>query len=232
MSEPRFSPYKCSRGMTYVEMLMVAIVLTLIGGAVFTLMNQSQRSYQSQQDLSEAVQQAGNAMDQIITTLRQAGNDSLEFFEDEDPPFGHTHSGLFPIEISGTGSIQINSDITGSIGSGSGIYHPGDPDGTLDQYYEKVVIRYDSGAQSLYIDIGEGEDVLAENITTFGLTYYDIAGTQLTDPANNEKDIARVQVQLVAETENPDLQTDKPLSVTLQSEVMLRSKAYGLFEMD
>ncbi len=205
---------------------MVVIVLTLMGGAVFTLMNQSQRSYQSQQDLSEAVQQAGNAMDQIITTLRQAGNDPLESFENESPAFGHTHSGRFPIEISGTGSIQISSDITGSVSN------RGDPDGTLDQYYEKVVFRYDSGAQNLYIDIGEGEDVLAENITTFALTYYDIAGTQLTDPANNEKDIARVHVQLVAETENPDLQTDKILIVTLQSDIMLRSKTYGLFELN
>lgn len=218
---------------------MVSAVLTLIAGAIFTLLHQSQRSYQSQQDLSEVVQQARNAMDQITTSLRQAGNDSEEIFGSETPPPGHTHSGIYPIEIlvpepSPHSHIRINSDITGSVPDAGAPTDPlkatGDPDGNLNNLYEQVEVRYNFGQKKLYIDIGSGEQVLAENIVTFELTFYDIAGTQLTDPADNEKAIARVHVQLVAETENPDLETDKIQSITLQSDVMLRSKAYGLFK--
>jgi hypothetical protein len=96
--------------------------------------------------------------------------------------------------------------------------------------YTTLFRSYDSGAENLYIDIGDGEDVLADNISTFGLTFYDLAGTQITDPANNENDIVRVHVQLVAETESPDLETGKIQTLTLQSDVMLRNKAFDLFE--
>lgn len=230
MSGQRFLRYNRSHGFTFVEMLIASAVLAILGGGIFMLLNQSQRSYQSQQDLTEVVQTARIAMDRVTTYLRQAGSDPEEIFGSETPPFGHTHSGLFPIEISGAGYIQINSDITGSIGGGTPIDRPGDPDGTLKQRYEKVLIRYDSGAENLYIDMGDGEDVLAKNISTFGLTFYDLAGTQITDPANNENDIVRVHVQLVAETESPDLETGKIQTLTLQSDVMLRNKAFDLFE--
>ena len=75
-----------------------------------------------------------------------------------------------------------------------------------------------------------GEEIFAENISSFGFTFYDLAGTEITDIANNEGEIARVHVQLTAETENPNLESGQIQTITLQSDVMLRSKMYGLFK--
>ncbi|MDA2934825.1 hypothetical protein MYX82_10855 [Acidobacteria bacterium AH-259-D05] len=211
-------------------MMIASSVLAIIAGGIFILLNQSQSSFTSQQDLMEVVQQARIAMDQITAYLRPAGNDPEEIFASETPPFGHTHSGLFPIEISGAGHIQINADVTGSITSGAVIDQRGDPDGTLSQRYEKVVIRYDSSADKLYINIGDGEELLAQNISTFSFTYYDLAGAQISNPASNEGDIVQVHVQLVAETADPDPDTGKLQTLTLESDVMLRNKAFSLAE--
>ena len=215
--------YHAGRGFSLAEMLVATAVLSIVGGAIVGLLWHSQRSYQSQQNLIAVTQEARLAMDQIIRYLQQAGNDPQKIFASETPPFGHTHAGVYPIEIGTTApdwDIQINSDITGSVDDDTG-----DPDGELDSLYEKVVLRYDSATKNLYLDIGEDEAVLAENISSFSLTFYDMAGNVTT----TESDIARVQVQLVAETENADQQTAKVSTITLQSDVMLRSQSFDLF---
>jgi len=217
-----------------VEMLLSCAILVIMGGAIFTLSNQSQRSYQSQQDLTEVVQAARIAMDRITTYIRQAGNDPEEIFATYPPglgiPFGHgvglgSHEGIFPIEVSSPQYIQINSDITGSVGLGDPKTWTGDPDGFLLTLNERVFVRYDSVTRNLYLDIeglgGSGEELFVENISSFGFTFYDLAGTEITDPGNNESEIARVHVQLTAESKDPDPQTGQVQTITLESEVML-----------
>ncbi len=219
--------YLSNRGMTLLEILISSVIFAVVAGGIFTLFNQSQHSFRSQGDLTEVVQQTRIAMDQIQTYMRQAGNDGQNVFGSQTPPFGHSHSGIFPIEYSAAGHIQINSDITGSVGSGLGA--TGDPDGNFTARGEKVIVRYDAALDELNIDIGDGEQILAENISNFSLTFYDLAGNQITNPASNENDIARVQIHLEAETENPDQETGKVQSITLDSDVMLRSQAYDLY---
>ena len=101
----------------------------------------------------------------------------------------------------------------------------GDPDGTLDNLYQQVVFRYDSGSQELYADIGYGEAVVAEGISSFTLTFFDRDGSTTTV----EDDIVKVSVDLVAKTEDPGRTTGKVQSITLQSDVMLRSKTIDIF---
>jgi len=92
-----------------------------------------------------------------------------------------------------------------------------------------VIVRYDAAQDELNIDIGDGEQVLAENISNFTFTFYDLAGNQISSPASNEGDIARIQIHLEAETENPDQETGKVQSITLESDVMLRSQFYDFW---
>ncbi len=229
MKERRSLSYDSSRGFTLVEMLMTSAVLVLIGVAIFTLLNQSQRSFRSLGDMTEVVQQARLAMDQITTFLRRAGNDPQKIFAGEGPPLGHGHTGIFPIEVNNAQHIQMNSDITGSVVQGT--TPTGDPDGALGDLYEVVVVRYDSVTRKLYIDIadGSGEVLYADNLSSFAFTFYDLAGTLITDPANNEDEITRVHVQLTAEAKDPDPQSGKVQTLTLESDVMLRSKSFGPF---
>lgn len=216
-----------NRGMTLLELLISTAIFGVVAAGIFTIFDQSQHSFRSQGDLTEMVQQTRIAMDQIQSYIRQAGNDSENVFDSQTPPFSHSHSGIFPIEYSAAGYIQINSDLTGSVGSGLGA--TGDPDGNFTARGEKVIVRYDAAQDELNIDIGDGEQVLAENISNFTLTFYDLAGNQISSPASNEGDIARVQIHLEAETENLDQETGKIQSITLESDVMLRSQYYDFW---
>ena len=101
----------------------------------------------------------------------------------------------------------------------------GEADGTLDNLYEQVTIRYDPGAEELFINVGNGEQSLAENVPVFNLTFYDMQGNTTTD--GNE--IAKVHVELAVESDNPDQQTGSLNSVTLESEVMVRTQSYQFF---
>ena len=95
-------------------------------------------------------------------------------------------------------------------------------------------IRYDSVTRNLYLDIEgfgvSGEEIFAENISSFGFTFYDLAGNEITDPEDNEGEIARVHIQLTAESEDPDPNSGKVQTITLQSDVMLRSQSYSVFK--
>ena len=238
MKERRSLSDDSSRGFTLVELLIATAVLVTIGGATFVLLNQSQRSFRSQQDMTEVVQQARLSMDLITTYLRRGGNDPQKIFETwgvpATIPFGHgtgpgSHAGIFPIEVNSAQHILIHSDVTGSVTSGS--TPTGDPDGTIDNLYEKVVVRYDSVARNLYMDIadGSGEQLYADNISSFAFTFYDLAGTLITNPATNEAAITRIHVQLTAESEDPDPESGKIQTITLESDVMVRSKSFSPF---
>ena len=217
MTPSRSRFHTCSGGFTLVELIVACGVLVLITGTLTSILSQSQHAYQSQQYILEVTQEARAAMDQVCAYLRQAGNDPEDYLKVNDIP---------PIELLGTNHIRINSDITGSVPAAGGdpLEATGDPDGSLDNLYERVEVRYNSPQESLQLDIGYGSEVLAENLS-FDFTFFDINGNVTAV----EDDIVRVRVEMVAETEDIDLQTGKIHSITLESEVMLRSQSFDLF---
>ena len=207
----------CSRGFTLAEIVIANAVLVVATGAMFSVFSQSQHSFESQRDILEVTRQARVAMLQVSSYLRQAGNDPEGYLRDNNIP---------PIELLGTNYIRINSDVTGSVPAASAdpLEATGNPDGTLDNLYEKVVVRYNATQEYLYLDIGYGPDVVVENLS-FGFTFLDISGNETA----NEDDIVRVRIKVVAETEDLNPLTDEVQSITLQSEVMLRSQAFDVF---
>ena len=207
----------CSRGFTLSEIVIANAVLVVATGAMFSVFSQSQHSFESQRDILEVTRQARAAMLQVSSYLRQAGNDPEGYLRDNNIP---------PIELLGANYIRINSDITGSVPAASAdpLEATGNPDGTLDNLYERVVVRYNASQKRLYLDMGYGSDVVAENLS-FGFTFLDISGNETA----NEDDIVRVRIKVVAETEDLNPLTDEVQSITLQSEVMLRSQAFDVF---
>ena len=207
----------CSRGFTLAEIVIANAVLVVAAGAIFSVFFQSQHSFESQQDILEVTRQARAAMLQVSFYLRQAGNDPEGYLRD---------NGIPPIELLGANYIRINSDITGSVPAASAdpLEATGNPDGTLDNLYERVVVRYNASQERLYLDMGYGSDVAAENLS-FGFTFLDISGNETA----NEDDIVRVQIKVVAETEDLNPLTDEVQSIILQSEVMLRSQSFDVF---
>ena len=209
-----------ARGFTLVEMLLSILILAIVSGGVLSTFNNSQLSYQSHEDVAEVISKSRFSLDQLMTYFRQAGND----------PVGHLASNaISPIEILGTGHVRINSDLTGAVPDPSDPTDPlkstGDPDGTLDNLYEQVIARYDTAQQRIYLDIGYGEEILASDISSFDLTFYDSAGNTTT----TESDIVRVQAELVADSAGGNLESGKVQTMTLGSSVMLRSKVFRMF---
>ena len=207
-------------GFTLVEMLLSIVILAIVSAGVLSTFNNSQLSYQSHEDVAEVISKSRFSMDQLMTYFRQAGND----------PQGYLASNtISPIEILGTGHVRINSDLTGAVPDPSDPTDPlkstGDPDGTLDNLYEQVIARYDSAQQRIYLDIGYGEEILASDISSFDLTFYDSAGNTTT----TESDIVRVQAELVADSAGGNLESGKVQTMTLGSSVMLRSKVFRMF---
>ena len=207
-------------GFTLLEMLLSIVILAIVSAGVLSTFNNSQLSYQSHEDVAEVISKSRFSMDQLMTYFRQAGND----------PEGYLASNtISPIEILGTGHVRINSDLTGAVPDPSDPTDPlkstGDPDGTLDNLYEQVIARYDSAQQRIYLDIGYGEEILASDISSFDLTFYDSAGNTTT----TESDIVRVQAELVADSAGGNLESGKIQTMTLGSSVMLRSKVFRMF---
>ena len=208
------SPGRKSRGFTSVEALIAIVVLLVLLGAVMSTFYQSQKLYTSQHDLMEASETGRVAMNQIQSFLRQAGNDP-------------NNIGLTPITIDNPNQITIYSDVTGAVPATSGLpmEATGEADGTLTNMYEQVTIRYDPGTEELFINVGSGEQMLAKNVAVFDCTFHDLQGNVTTD--GNQ--IARVHIELAIESENPDQQTGSVNSVTLVSEVMVRTQSYRFF---
>ncbi len=203
-----------NRGFTSVEALIAIVVLLVLLGATMSTFYQSQKLYTSQHDLMEASATGRVAMNQIQSFLRQAGNDP-------------NNIGLTPITIDNANQITINSDVTGAVPATSGqpMEATGEADGTLDNLYEQVTIRYDPGDKELFIDVGNGEQSLAENVPVFNWTFYDMQGNTTSDGTQ----IAKARIELAVESDNPDQQTGSLNSVTLQSEVMVRTQSYQFF---
>lgn len=197
-------------GFSFLEMIVTTIVLALVSASIYTFMFQGQRSYQSQRAIIGVTQNARIALDQIMSVVRQAGNDPQEI-------------GLTPVEILGTNHIRLNSDLTGSE-SGKG-----EPDGDTNDLYEQVVVRYDSANKTVQVDLadGNGERVLLDNVESgdFTITCLDIDGSATTSAVN----IRGVRVEMMTRTSTPDLGMGQIQSVTLRSEAFLRSKGFSLF---
>src|SRR2546430_14088028 len=64
---------KHANGFSMLELTFAAFIFTVISGTVFSLLLSSQKSYQSESNLTEAFQQANVAIDQITRDVHSAG---------------------------------------------------------------------------------------------------------------------------------------------------------------
>lgn len=208
------------RGFSLLEVLVASVVFAIISGAVVGVLHQSQMAFQTQNNFNQVGVEARMALNRIMGSLRQAGNDPLDALSD---------SGAEAVEILGSGHFRVNSDITGSVPSTTENVKEksGEPDGSLDAIYEVVEYRYDATTKQLMVDVGYGETVLASNIEGFVATFFDSSGFETSVAA----DISRVRILMVAASDTVDSQTGRKNLVTLQSEISLRSKAFDLYSL-
>jgi type II secretory pathway pseudopilin PulG len=201
-----------SKGYSFIEILIVTLILTVILGGVFGIAYQAQMSFDSEKQFTETTQHARIAMDQIVRYLRQAGN---------DPEGGMRTNKIPAIQLSGTSAITVNTDITGSVGGTLG-----DPDGLLTSPLESVFINYNSALREVSIRLqGEPAQVMADNISDCTFVGLDANGSVTSD--GNQ--VVAVRVTMTADTARRDRRTGRINSVTFSSDVFIRSRSYDLF---
>lgn len=201
-------------GFSLIELLITIAVLAVVSGAAVNMVYQSQFVYSEQTQISDASNSIRSALDQVVRTLRQAGSDPLGVLT------------VPAVAVLGDGHVQVSSDVTGSVPSvtGESMESTGDPDGLLSSIGEVVTFRFDPDSEQLFMDIGYGESVLAQNITEFSLSFFDVSGAATTV----DQDIALIRINITGMSDKTDLQTGRRSAVSLSSEVFLRSKTVSV----
>ena len=198
------------RGFSLLELMITLAVLTIMMAPMVSIFFQSEASFRAQSQEAELIGQMRIAMDQITRCLRQAGNEPIS-------PLG-----VPPVVVLGDGYIRLNTDITGAVPSttGNSAESTGDPDGTMNSIYEVVTFRHDSHQKAIFANVGYGEEMLAQDISGLTFTFMDLMGTPTSDPSK----IAQVRVWMLGESEEVDMQMGEPYTITLRSDVFIRSR--------
>lgn len=211
------------RGFSLTELLVASLVLTVISGAMFTLLTKDQQAFVAENDFVEATQNSRLAMDIVSSVARQAGND----------PDG---TGLTPFTLIDwfTDSnnnvvcreIRIQSDITGSNSQANGT---GDPDGTVNSPWEDVTFRFVDGSPlgelQMRTTSGGAFQTFAKNIRDVRFLAFDATGAPTSTGAN----VAKIQIQVDVRTTYLDPKAHSQglaqyRAFTLTSDVYVRSK--------
>jgi type IV pilus assembly protein PilW len=97
---PKIQTKRSSRGFTFVEILVVLVIMVFVVSAVYTLFSKSQWTYTAQEQIVEKQQNSRAAMEMISRELRVAGFD----------PNVNRVSGAGLVEATGT-SIRFTCDL-------------------------------------------------------------------------------------------------------------------------
>ncbi|MBI4482379.1 MAG: prepilin-type N-terminal cleavage/methylation domain-containing protein [Acidobacteria bacterium] len=207
------------RGFSLIELLVATLVLTVISGAMFTLLTKDQETFVAENDFVEATQNARLTMDMVSSVVRQAGNNPngvaltpftlVNWYND-------ANNNVVCREIS------IQSDITGSTSQANGT---GDPDGTVNSPWENVTFRFASGTP-----LGEVQmrttaagpfQPIAKNIQDVRFLSFDKNGAATSTAA----DIAKIGIQVDVRTTYLDPKA-RSQGLTLYRSFTLTSDAY------
>jgi Tfp pilus assembly protein PilW len=185
-----FNKHKLSEepGFTAIEFLISSLILLIISAAVFSMLSDVQRTASNQAEMQSVVNGSFIAFQTIERCIRQAGNN----------PSGIHGTG---IKIINSTEMQIQSDLTGSLGPGSP--DKGDPDGDVNDSGENISIRYNRAARSIeLVPVGGAAQIVAGNISDFLLQYYDIDGNP-TDIGSDVREI-RIVIKAVSPANRPN----------------------------
>ena len=179
-------------GFSLVELLIYMLMFIVVMGALYSVFIGNTKSYSSQENKMEMVQDLRAAMHLMVGDIRMAGldptdADGIGFVDDADDKYDTDGNSIhFTMDFDGNGAIDNSEDIN---------------------YF----LRNSGGVQQIVRRTGDGnEPVVAENITSLSFTYVFEDGDTGTpdesdgDTTNDFEDVRSVQIALTGETAEVD----------------------------
>jgi type IV pilus assembly protein PilW len=179
-------------GFTLVELLIYMVMFMVVMGALYSVFTGNTKSYSSQENKVEMVQDLRAAMHLMVSDIRMAGLDptgvgGIGFVDDADDRYDTDGNSIhFTMDFDGSGAIDNSENIN---------------------YFLKNA----GGVQQIVRRTGDGnEPVVAENITSLSFTYLFGDGDTGTpdesdgDTTNDLEDIRSAQIAITAETAQVD----------------------------
>ncbi len=190
-------------GFALLELLIASLVLTTAAAAFFGILADVQHAASRQAEMQSVAGSAHVALLTVTRRLRQAGNN----------PCG---ADMEAIKIISSTEVQVQSDLTGSLGPGNP--DKGDPDGDIEDSGENIFIRYNPAAKNIEIaPAGGGVQIIAGNISEFSLQYFDADG----NIAAHGKDVRTIRVAIQAAGMQPDPKTHKCFGMEIKSDIQI-----------
>jgi type IV pilus assembly protein PilW len=180
------------KGFTLVELFVYMVMFMVVMGALYSVFTGNTKSYSSQENKVEMVQDLRAAMHLMVSDIRMAGLDptgvgGIGFVDNADDKYDTDGNSIhFTMDFDGNGAIDNSEDIN---------------------YF----LKNSGGVQQIVRRTGDGsEPVVAENITSFSLTYLFEDGDTGTpdesdgDTTNDFEHIRSVQIAMTGETAEVD----------------------------
>ncbi len=211
---------RAAGGFTLVEMLIASLVSLITLGVAVQVASQVQRGYTRQLDSSAYVEEARFAIDWIERTLRSAGSNPYGITVSNCPTAGTTFEAL-RLDPNANGlddDIRIHADVglpNGLLGGDAGACVEADEDITIAlDLATQTITQQDNNIDAAPIQMTDGV------ITGLQFTYLDSDRVVTANPAA----IAFVGVTVTAQATEMNANTGGFDTVTLSSEVRLRSR--------
>lgn len=105
------------RGFSLIELMIVLVILLVIAGAIFQVINLSTQRSSGEQTKLDMIQEAREFMDQMSRDLRQAGNPNPRDFSSaaltQSPVINDHHAAAGVVNVD-TGDLWFEGDVDGS----------------------------------------------------------------------------------------------------------------------
>jgi len=192
-------------GFTLIEFLVASLILILVGGYMFSVMAEMERTASYQSEIQAVTANTRIAIEVMQRYIRQAGNN----------PRGIPMEGL---SIVGPSEVRIQADLTGSSLSDP---NQGDPDGDVGDLDEDVVLRFNAAQRVIEAVLPDGTvKTVAGHITALSMQYLNQFGAD----AGAGGDVRRIRITISGGSQMANPQTHQTFGITEVCDVQLISR--------
>jgi prepilin-type N-terminal cleavage/methylation domain-containing protein len=167
------------KGFTLVELLIATSIGLFLLSAAYSIFVLQNKTLNAQEQIVGMQRNVRAVMDMITRETRMAGYDPAGVNADLDA--SNDFSGI----TASSSQLEIKADLDGN---------------AIVSADERIIYAYDSGNMHITRDVGDGNQILAEEIEAFDFEYMDSAGNTTTADA----EVRKIRITIRGRTSMPD----------------------------